>query len=81
MDNIKGWGVFEDDGFIHVYPVDEEHSQEIEFIGFIDLTPYSLCKCTPNIELSENKTGYIVIHGAFDGREALEETNEILKLR
>ena len=78
MENKTGWGIFEDEEFKHVYPVNEEHSQEIGWTGFINPVPYSKCSCVPRIDVDQKKGIYIVVHGAFDGREAMEEVNSIL---
>ena len=78
----NNWGIFKDKkigNIFHVYPMNEEHSQEI----IIELparlhSPKSTCKCKPKVKWNEVKGTWIVLHGAFDGREALEEVNEIL---
>lgn len=48
----------------HVFPLNEEHKLE----GFD-------CDCEPKIDFDNE----IVIHNSFDGREAVEQANEILK--
>jgi len=79
------WAVIETNDFeIHVFLEDERHLLEVvdsdnsEFIdGDIINIVTCNCKCQPRIEYENGRA--IVIHGAFDGREALEETLEILK--
>lgn len=44
-----------------------------------DLKPHTLnttCECSPRVLLENGEM--IVVHSSFDGREALEEANEIL---
>lgn len=48
----------------------------IDIIPMKDLKDHKFgkyCDCKPKI-----LNGYIIVHAAFDGREAMEETNEIL---
>lgn len=41
----------------------------------------STCKCGPRVE-KNYETGIVtIIHNSFDGRELIEEANEILKLK
>ena len=63
---------------IHIYPKDEEE-QHIIFLTYPPIgEPYSECKCEPWFKPADN--GYIlVIHASFNGREALEWAQEILK--
>lgn len=45
-----------------------------------DLRPHMLnstCECSPRVIFENGEM--IVIHSSYDGREALEEANEILK--
>lgn len=63
---------------VHVIPINdlELHSEDVEMaLGFI---PVSKCKCMAQPMLDPDSGGWIIKHGAFDGREALEEANEIL---
>lgn len=71
------WSVKETDNGIHVIPVNdvEPHEEDVCFDG---IKHECKCKCQPRSEI-ENGI-WIFIHGAFDGREALEEAKEILKL-
>lgn len=81
MEQEKGWGAFPDKRYgdiIHVYPIDETHSEKIGFTGFVTETPYSKCKCRPRVECNPQKGTCLIIHGAFDGREAMEEVSAIL---
>jgi len=74
-----GWGVFIDgkmNNIIHIYPLDEKHSQGIISGGTL---PLSNCSCMPKVKWNEVKGTWIMVHGAFDGREAIEEVSEILK--
>ena len=62
----------------HVLPINdiEEHSEEVEMaLGFI---PVSKCKCMAQPQLDPDSGGWVIVHNSFDGREALEEANEIL---
>jgi len=65
---------------IHVIPLNDlqEHSEEVKIVmGWL---PFSKCACMAKSQLDPDSGGWIIIHGAFDGREALEEANEILGL-
>ncbi len=45
-----------------------------------DLKPHvesTMCECNP--EIIEESGALIIVHNSFDGREAVEEANEILK--
>lgn len=39
-------------------------------------TEDSTCKCNPSVEVAQ--MGIIIRHNSFDGREAVEQANEIL---
>lgn len=76
----KDWGIFLDKeigNVIHIYPLDEVHSEGI-MSGSLP-PPISDCPCKPKVKWNEEKETWIIIHGAFDGREAIEEVIEILK--
>ncbi len=62
---------------IHIYPKDEEDDHVI-FLTYPPIgEPYSECKCEPWFKEADN--GHIlVIHSSYDGREAVEQVNEIL---
>ena len=52
---------------IHVYPNNEEHELE-----------GTQCICEPKLEIL--KTGDMILsHNSFDGREAIEMANELIK--
>lgn len=40
--------------------------------------PVSKCACMPKVNLDIESGGWIIVHGAFDGREAVEEFNNII---
>jgi len=51
----------------------------INVIPIDDLKPHtedSTCECQPRVYFENEEM--IIIHSSFDGREALEEVNEIL---
>jgi bisphosphoglycerate-independent phosphoglycerate mutase (AlkP superfamily) len=54
---------------IHVIPLDDTNCHSME---------NHLCACDPKIK-DEGGT-LIVIHNSYDGREALEQANEILNI-
>lgn len=53
----------------HILPTNDlkEHQEE-----------GSLCECEPKVEIQENGD-IMIIHNSFDGREAVEIANEIIK--
>lgn len=62
---------------IHIYPKDEEDDHIIFLTYHLAGNPYSECKCEPWFKPADN--GHVlVIHSSFNGREALEWTQEIL---
>jgi hypothetical protein len=63
---------------VHVIPINDlqEHIEDVEM--YLDVFPIPKCKCLPQPQLDPVSGGWIIKHGAFDGREALEEVNEIL---
>lgn len=68
----------------HVIPIQDikPHSEHVvysyqQYMG--DRTPdYCSCSCNPTM-IPDDAGGYIFVHSTFDGREAIEEVNEILK--
>jgi hypothetical protein len=79
MNDNKNWGVFIDENIsnlIHIYPMNEEHSESIISNR---LPPISDCPCSPKVEWNEKRHTWIMTHSSFDGREGIEEINEILK--
>ncbi len=64
----------------HVIPLNDlqEHSETISehIMGFY---PVCNCECSPKSQLNPDNMGWIIIHSAFDGREAVEEFYETLK--
>jgi len=50
----------------HIFPLDEEDKHDLE--GFY-------CDCDPRIDWDND----LVVHNSFDGREAVEQANEILR--
>lgn len=52
---------------IHIYPLDDLKEHVLE----------SICDCLPTVSVENGEL--IVCHNAFDGRELIEEVNEILK--
>lgn len=52
---------------IHIYPLDDLKEHVLE----------STCDCQPTVSVENGEL--IVCHNAFDGRELIEEVNEILK--
>jgi len=52
---------------IHIYPLDDLKEHVLE----------STCECQPTVIIENGEL--IVCHNAFDGRELIEEVNEILK--
>jgi hypothetical protein len=69
------------DGICHVFPLDDlqQHITQVQRIRSKKKFVYRCnCKCKPTFEYIEN--GRIIVkHSSFDGREALEWANEILK--
>ncbi len=62
---------------VQVIPINDiqKHTEEYsEFMGI----PVSKCLCQPKTNLDINSGGWIMVHSSWDGREALEEVNEIL---
>ena len=41
----------------------------------------STCKCNPKVEILEESGAVLIIHNSFDGRELVEQANEILKMK
>jgi len=78
------WTVFiESSNIRHVIPLDDEHEHEDVSYWFadknLDQFPECHCKCCPKREYNVDKDTWLFIHSSFDGREALEWANEILK--
>jgi hypothetical protein len=69
---------------LHVYPTNDLKSHYLESLdarldGFADdVPPYCPCLCIPKAEKQSNGI-WIIIHNSFDGREGVEQVNEILK--
>lgn len=68
----------------HIYPIndDDDHLLEIEYDMANQLK--CRCNCNPKLEFHKSYNGYYiagvsVIHNSFDGREAVEWANGILK--
>ena len=62
----------------HIIPENDtkEHTEEIRlWIGFL---PIPKCECLPQPMLDPDTGGWAIVHTAFDGREALEEANNII---
>jgi hypothetical protein len=59
---------------VHVVPTDDDHEH---YMGVFGKPPIPYCACSPRTEQSA-KGMLIVIHGYFDGREALEYVRDIL---
>lgn len=68
---------------IHVYPTNDLRNHYLESVdarldGFDNsVPPFCPCLCDPKKELQENGT-WLIIHNSFDGREGIEQVNEIL---
>lgn len=70
----------------HVYPIDDlkEHlletlqneADKVIIEGEIRNRVSCKCSCQPRLEYEVHSV--IVVHSSFDGRECIEETNEIL---
>ena len=62
------WRVYEDAFSVHVLPVGEEseHSRSMS------------CQCKPRVECYKRD---LVIHNAFDGRQAVEEADRIINTK
>lgn len=52
---------------VHVLPVNDLKSHEEE----------TTCECEPRIEIVEG--GMLVVHNSFDGREIIEQANQLLE--
>ena len=73
------WRTTEYDGYVVVAPEDEWHLHDRLLWGrqFNGETEYKCdCGCEPKVILDYDKL--LIIHNAFDGRQALEWANEIL---
>lgn len=80
--NNSGWGIYDDgEGIVHIHPVDEDHDKETSWsllhVLFSE-PPKSECKCHPRVEPMTGENSWLIIHGAFDGREAMEEVDKLL---
>jgi len=42
-------------------------------------TELSTCKCCPRVEKDYENGVVIIVHNSFDGRELVEQANEIIK--
>lgn len=51
---------------LHIYPVDDLKEHELT----------TTCECQPRVEFESGSM--IVVHSSWDGREAIEEFNEII---
>lgn len=63
----------------HVHPVSdtEDHILKCDFMVAEGVhVVYCMCKCNPTFK--EENSSLIVVHNSFDGREGVEEANEIL---
>jgi len=66
----------------HVYPLNdlEEHNtDETPLFPNKETGKYCECKCLPREEW--NNECLIIIHNSYDGREFLEQANEILNIK
>ena len=54
---------------IHVYPIDDFKDHLLE----------STCDCNPAVTIQNGEM--IICHNSFDGREIIEEVNEILNTK
>lgn len=64
----------------HILPVNDLHEHSEDIIDHLGLI-ISKCPCQPKIEFMYDNyvvSSVIVIHSSFDGREAVEEFNEIM---
>lgn len=52
---------------IHVYPLNDLHEHILE----------STCECNPTVTIQHGEM--VICHKSFDGREIIEQVNEILK--
>jgi hypothetical protein len=77
MDTNEGWAIFQFDGYINIVPVNDTKVHVLSVIYNDEDKIISLCKCEPRIEIQPNGVAMIV-HSSYDGREAMEEVNEIL---
>lgn len=57
------WKITETENQVHVMPKYEEHEESMN------------CHCEPNIEFYKRT---LIIHRSYDGRELIEEANEVL---
>ena len=69
--------MFDPDNVYHIYPVDDLEDHFLECVYPVIGIPYCPCKCEPVFE--EKNDALIIVHNSFDGREAVEWANEILK--
>lgn len=60
----------------HVYPCDDLEEHHLECVYPDNAQPYCTCKCEPTYQQEDE--GLLVIHNSFDGREGIEQANEIL---
>lgn len=53
---------------VNVLPINDlkEHTED------------STCECNPTVEIIDGTGELIIIHNSFDGREGLEQANQIL---
>lgn len=69
------WRINVYDGYTQIFPENDlkEHSEEVvNHIGMI----VPLCKCEPRIDYNDKQL--LFIHSSYDGRECMEEVNELL---
>lgn len=61
------WGLYAESEPYNIMPLDEQSKHTFD----------TTCKC--GAEIIEENGIMIILHSSFDGREAIEEANEILK--
>lgn len=60
----------------HVYPANEEEEHYLECVYPENEPPICPCQCDPTWK--EEEGAIIIVHNSFDGREVVEQANEIL---
>lgn len=77
MTASAGWKVqVTEDNVCHAYPIGDLQEHSLNTDDTLVVIIKSDCPCEPRI--GGNSPWWTIIHRSFDGREAIEEVNEIL---
>lgn len=71
------WTISKHSMIQHIYPTDETERHILTSSPRGIGIPYCSCPCVVRYE-ADDAGGWLIVHSSFDGREGLEEANDIL---